>query len=154
MSRQRQIDGLRLTAFACLQAMRAVLLGRPITSDEALSCGLLCDRTEDGDTQREAISIATELAASGPDALQLAKEAISRGASLVVVVVTSRARELTLLRAPADSLCRDDAFERHLYYTTFGTADKRRGVDEFLARRTKTGSDGPRTAGAADTAGA
>lgn len=35
----------------------------------------------------------------------------------------------------ADSLCRDDLLERNLYYTTFGTEEKRKGVDGFLVKR-------------------
>lgn len=37
----------------------------------------------------------------------------------------------------ADDLCRDDNFERDLYYTAFGTDEKKRGVDDFLAARRK-----------------
>lgn len=35
----------------------------------------------------------------------------------------------------ADSLCRDDEFERHLYYATFGTEEKQRGVNDFLLKK-------------------
>jgi enoyl-CoA hydratase len=35
----------------------------------------------------------------------------------------------------ADSLARDDEFERSLYYHAFGTADKREGIAAFLEKR-------------------
>lgn len=59
--------------------MRTILLGRPITADEALSWGLLCDLVADGDLMKQATSTARELAGRGPEALQFAKEAIGRG---------------------------------------------------------------------------
>ncbi|KND92263.1 putative enoyl-CoA hydratase, mitochondrial [Tolypocladium ophioglossoides CBS 100239] len=117
----------RLTAaVGKFRAMRTILLGRPITSDEAMSCGLLCDLVDDADLLRHAIDVAASLAEQGPAALQSAKEAICR----------------------ADELCRDDLFERHLYYATFGTDEKRKGVDEFLARRRKPGSHPAQPTGA------
>ncbi|GAB0133092.1 hypothetical protein EsDP_00001508 [Epichloe bromicola] len=104
----------RLTAaVGKFRAMRTVLTGRPITSEEALSWGLVCDLTEDCDMLQRTVASANALTEHGSEALQLAKEAVCR----------------------ADSLCRDDLFERNLYYTTFGTEEKRKGVDEFLAKR-------------------
>ncbi|KAG6031731.1 hypothetical protein E4U41_007462 [Claviceps citrina] len=106
----------RLTAaVGKFRAMRTILTGRPITSEEALSWGLVCDLMEDGDVLQQTIAIARALTEHGSEALQLAKEAVCR----------------------ADSLCRDDLFERNLYYTTFGTEEKRKGVDEFLAKRSR-----------------
>ncbi|KAF5137105.1 putative enoyl-CoA hydratase echA8 [Metarhizium anisopliae] len=93
--------------------MRTILTGKPITSEEALSWGLLCELMEDGVLLQQTIVAATALTTHGAEALELAKEAICR----------------------ADGLCRDDLFERQLYYTTFGTEEKRKGVDEFLAKR-------------------
>ncbi|KAG5931964.1 hypothetical protein E4U53_001537 [Claviceps sorghi] len=104
----------RLTAaVGKFRAMRTILTGRPITSEEALSWGLVCDLMEDGDMLQQTIAAAKALTEHGSVALQLAKEAVCR----------------------ADSLCRDDLLERNLYYTTFGTEEKRKGVDEFLAKR-------------------
>ncbi|POR37427.1 Uncharacterized protein TPAR_02360 [Tolypocladium paradoxum] len=144
------------------QAMRTILLGRPITSEEAMSCGLLCDLVEDGDLLRQAIDVAASLVEHGPEALQFAKEAICRGAlpsdsthptSMFPLLQSSPFSALleatpTLSLVAADGLCRDDLFERHLYYATFGTEEKRRGVDEFLARRSKLGSDRAQPTGA------
>ncbi|PHH72280.1 hypothetical protein CDD83_5002 [Cordyceps sp. RAO-2017] len=107
----------RLTAaVGKYRAMRTILLGRPITADEAVSWGLVCDLADEADLMQQAIEVATGLALRGQEALQLAKEAIVR----------------------ADSLCRDDGLERSLYYATFGTEEKRRGVDDFLARRDRS----------------
>lgn len=128
--------------------MRTILLGRPITGDEALSWGLLCDLVADADLMKQALSAATELAGRGQEALQFAKEAIGRGMSSLHDVTFCRPSfpvTLTLARpispSPADSLCRDDALERTLYYATFGTEEKRRGVDAFLAKRAKPAGD-------------
>ncbi|KHN99824.1 uncharacterized protein MAM_02677 [Metarhizium album ARSEF 1941] len=93
--------------------MRTILTGEPITSDEALAWGLTCDVVDDGALLERAIVAARALTTHGPRALELAREAICR----------------------ADVLCRDDLFERQLYYTTFGTEEKRKGVDEFLASK-------------------
>ncbi|KAG6121345.1 hypothetical protein E4U13_004872 [Claviceps humidiphila] len=104
----------RLTAaVGKFRAMRTILMGKPITSEEAMSMGLVCDLMEDCDMLPQTIATAKTLTEHGSVALQLAKEAVCR----------------------ADNLCRDDMFERNLYYTTFGTEEKRRGVDEFLAKR-------------------
>ncbi|PHH66094.1 hypothetical protein CDD81_619 [Ophiocordyceps australis] len=106
----------RLTAaVGKYRAMRTILLGRPISSDEALAWGLLCDLVHDQELMQQAIGVATSLAAQFPQATQMAKQAISR----------------------ADGLCRDELFERNLYYASFGTAEKREGIDEFLTRRAK-----------------
>ncbi|KAM4058936.1 enoyl-CoA hydratase/isomerase domain-containing protein [Hirsutella rhossiliensis] len=118
----------RLTAaVGKYRAMRTILLGRPITGDEAMSWGLLCDLVADADLMEQTMMTATELAGRGQEALQFAKEAIGR----------------------ADSLCRDDALERTLYYATFGTEEKRRGVDGFLVRKAKTSNTSATGAGAA-----
>ncbi|ODA81118.1 hypothetical protein RJ55_04081 [Drechmeria coniospora] len=94
-------------------AMRTILLARPITGPEALSCGLLCDLVDDDNLLTHATAVAAGLSGHGPEALAFAKEAICR----------------------ADALGRDDLFERNLYYATFSTDEKRQGVDEFLASR-------------------
>lgn len=59
--------------------MRTILLGKPITSDEALAAGLVCDVFEDGKVLDGAIEAAIAMAQRPPMALQLAKEAICRG---------------------------------------------------------------------------
>ena len=59
--------------------MRTILLGKPITSDEALAAGLVCDVFEDGKVLDGAIEAAMSLANRPPTALQLCKEAVCRG---------------------------------------------------------------------------
>ncbi|KYK61356.1 putative enoyl-CoA hydratase, mitochondrial [Drechmeria coniospora] len=110
LSEREQTDNLFLLP---LQAMRTILLARPITGPEALSCGLLCDLVDDDNLLTHATAVAAGLSGHGPEALAFAKEAICR----------------------ADALGRDDLFERNLYYATFSTDEKRQGVDEFLASR-------------------
>jgi enoyl-CoA hydratase len=39
------------------------------------------------------------------------------------------------LTSTADDLGQDEQFERSLYYTAFGTKDKREGVAAFLEKR-------------------
>jgi hypothetical protein len=59
--------------------MRTILLGKPITSDEALAAGLVCDVFEDNKVLDGAIEAALAMAQRPPMALQMAKEAILRG---------------------------------------------------------------------------
>lgn len=59
--------------------MRTILTGRPITSEEALSWGLVCDLTEDCDMLQRTVDTANALTEHGSEALQLAKEAVCRG---------------------------------------------------------------------------
>ncbi|EWZ45668.1 enoyl-CoA hydratase [Fusarium oxysporum f. sp. radicis-lycopersici 26381] len=103
----------RLTsALGKFRAMKAILLGTPVSSEEALSCGLVCDMFKDGQVLDKTIDAAAQVAARGGVAVQLAKEAICR----------------------ADDSCRDDAFERSLYYFAFGTEEKATRVEAFLRR--------------------
>ncbi|KID59882.1 Crotonase, core, partial [Metarhizium hybridum] len=70
----------RLTAaVGKFRAMRTILAGKPITSEEALSWGLLCELMEDGVLLQQTIVAATALTTHGSEALELAKEAICRG---------------------------------------------------------------------------
>ncbi|KAJ4250660.1 hypothetical protein NW762_011919 [Fusarium torreyae] len=70
----------RLTsALGKFRAMKAILLGTPISCEEALSCGLVCDMFKDGEVLEKTIDAAAQLAARGTIATQLAKEAICRG---------------------------------------------------------------------------
>lgn len=58
--------------------MQMILLGAPISADEALSAGLVSQLFEAGTVLENAIKIASSLAALSPTALSLAKEAVSR----------------------------------------------------------------------------
>ncbi|KAF5680009.1 enoyl hydratase [Fusarium heterosporum] len=105
----------RLTAaVGKFKAMQMILLGRPISADEALSAGLVAQLYESGKVLDSVVQeTATSLAALSPTALGLAKEAICR----------------------SDALGADHEFERSLYYFAFGTADKQEGVKAFLEKR-------------------
>ncbi|KAH8122116.1 putative enoyl-CoA hydratase [Trichoderma asperelloides] len=103
----------RLTAaLGKFKAMRTILLGKPITAEEGLSHGLVCELFEDGAVLENTVKVAADLAANATEAMQLAKEAICR----------------------ADSLGRDDEYERTLYYITMGTEEKIKGVNGFLRK--------------------
>lgn len=59
--------------------MRTILLGKPITAEEGLSHGLVCELFEDGAVLENTVKVAADLAANATEAMQLAKEAICRG---------------------------------------------------------------------------
>ncbi|KAI5465053.1 ClpP/crotonase-like domain-containing protein [Mariannaea sp. PMI_226] len=104
----------RLTnAVGKFKAMQMILLGTPITADEALSAGLVAQLFGEGTVLENAIKKASRLVELSATALSLAKEAVLR----------------------ADELGRDDEFERSLYYFAFGTKDKDEGVRAFLEKR-------------------
>ncbi|RYO89610.1 hypothetical protein DL766_000430 [Monosporascus sp. MC13-8B] len=96
-----------------LMAMEMILLGRSITASEAHSNGLVSEVFDDGTVLDNTITIAEKLANSSEEALSFAKQAI----------------------CAADDLGRNDELERRLYYTSFGTADKREGISAFLEKR-------------------
>ncbi|VTT57918.1 unnamed protein product [Fusarium fujikuroi] len=91
-----------------------ILLGQPISAEEARSVGLVAQLYESGKVLEHVVKDhASTLAALSPTALGLAKEAICR----------------------SDDLGADHEFERSLYYFAFGTGDKREGVKAFLEKR-------------------
>ncbi|KIL87344.1 hypothetical protein FAVG1_09048 [Fusarium avenaceum] len=105
----------RLTnAVGKFKAMQMILLGRPMSADEARSAGLVAQLYESGEVLDSVIrDTAASLAGLSPTALGLAKEAICR----------------------SDDLGADHEFERSLYYFAFGTGDKQEGVKAFLEKR-------------------
>ncbi|KAF5644957.1 enoyl hydratase [Fusarium sp. NRRL 25303] len=105
----------RLTnAVGKYKAMQMILLGQPISAEEARSVGLVAQLYESGKVLEHVVKDhASTLAALSPTALGLAKEAICR----------------------SDDLGVDHEFERSLYYFAFGTGDKREGVKAFLEKR-------------------
>ncbi|KAM3439472.1 hypothetical protein MY1884_007231 [Beauveria asiatica] len=106
----------RLTAaIGKYRAMRSILLAQPMSAQEAMAAGLVTDVVAPDTLIQRCIEIASTFTAQNRQTIALAKEAICR----------------------ADDLCRDDRFEQHLYYTAFGTDEKKRAVDNFLAARKK-----------------
>ncbi|TLS29613.1 hypothetical protein PpBr36_00875, partial [Pyricularia pennisetigena] len=103
-------------------AMRMILFGATITSQEALHHGLVAEIFPAGSVLEGAVAKATEVASLSSTAVQLAKEAICR----------------------SDDLGRDDEFERSLYYFSYGTAHKREGIAAFLEKRAPDWRDAPR----------
>ncbi|KAH7153961.1 ClpP/crotonase-like domain-containing protein [Fusarium sp. MPI-SDFR-AT-0072] len=105
----------RLTnAVGKYKAMQMILLGQPISAEEARSLGLVAQLYESGNVLEHVVKDhASTLAALSPTALGLAKEAICR----------------------SDDLGADHEFERSLYYFAFGTGDKQEGVKAFLEKR-------------------
>ncbi|KAL4945830.1 hypothetical protein BDV06DRAFT_3450 [Aspergillus oleicola] len=104
----------RLTAIVGkYRAMRMVLLSEPLSGTEAQTLGLVSTLTDPGKALDGALELATKLTSRSSSAISLAKEAICR----------------------ADDLGQDEHFERSLYYTAFGTRDKREGVSAFLEKR-------------------
>ncbi|WZH49646.1 ClpP/crotonase-like domain-containing protein [Fusarium acuminatum] len=105
----------RLTsAVGKFKAMQMILLGRPMSADEAQSAGLVAQLYESGEVLGSVLrDTAASLAGLSPTALGLAKEAICR----------------------SDDLGADHEFERSLYYFAFGTGDKQEGVKAFLEKR-------------------
>jgi enoyl-CoA hydratase len=96
-------------------AMRLVLTGELIGAEEAARLGLVDVVVDDGDLDARTYEIARAMAAHSPLTLQLAKSAI-------------RASEEMPLAAGL-------AYERELFITAFGSADKREGVAAFLEKR-------------------
>lgn len=53
---------------------------------------------------------------------------------MVIILVIANATFSPVSPSIADSLGRDDEFERTLYYITFGTEEKKKGVNGFLKK--------------------
>jgi enoyl-CoA hydratase len=112
--------------------MQMILLGQPISAEEARSVGLVTQLYESGKVLEHVVKDhASTLAALSPTALGLAKEAICR---CKWPSCSSRVT-LTNIFITADDLGADHEFERSLYYFAFGTGDKREGVRAFLEKR-------------------
>lgn len=96
-------------------AMEVVLNDRRLTAEEALRYGLASRVAPVESYLAEAITLATQIAARAPLALQLGKEAINR------------AYELNLSEATA--------YEEKLFYILFASEDQKEGMRAFMEKR-------------------
>jgi len=99
-------------------AMDVILTGRFLSAAEALAAGLVSRVVPREHFLAEALRIAHEMAAKGPIALRLAKEAVLK------------AHELSL----SDGL----EYERKLFYMLFATDDQKEGMRAFVGKRKPT----------------
>lgn len=106
----------RLTrAIGRARAMDLILTGRPITAHEALSMGLVSRVVPAEATVREALALASAIAAQPPLAVRLAKEAVRR------------TDELPLREGLA--------FERRAFFLLFASEDQAEGMTAFVDKR-------------------
>lgn len=98
-----------------VRAMKMVLLGDPITAEEAQASGLVSDVVDDGDALAGALQLATRIAARAPLAMQQGKALVR--ASLEM----TQAAHLLL--------------ERQGFSALFGSADKKEGIASFFEKR-------------------
>ena len=96
-------------------AMDVILSGRLLTADEALAAGLVARVVAREAWLEEAKRIAREIAAKGPVATRLAKEAVDR--------------------AYESSLQLGLEYERRLLYLAFASEDAREGLTAFAEKR-------------------
>jgi len=96
-------------------AMDMILTGRFLTAAEALDAELVSRVVPKEHYFTEAVRIAHEMAAKGPIALRLAKEAVLKSF------------EMTLTEGVAH--------EQKLFYMLFGTEDQKEGMKAFMEKR-------------------
>ncbi len=97
------------------RAMKMVLLGDPLTAEEACLAGLVNDVVDDGAALDAALAMAARIAGRAPLAMQQGKALVR--ASLE----TTQAAHLVL--------------ERQGFSALFGTADKKEGIAAFFEKR-------------------
>jgi enoyl-CoA hydratase len=95
--------------------MKMVLLGEPLTAEEARHAGLVNEVVDPAEVLPRALNLAETLAGRAPLALRQAKASV--------------AAALDLPHAP------HLAYERQAFATLFATDDKREGVAAFLEKR-------------------
>jgi enoyl-CoA hydratase/carnithine racemase len=96
-------------------ALRLLLTGETIGTDEALACGLVSGVHPPGRLHAEAERLASVIASRGPIATRYAKEAVSRGTEM-----------------PLDQALR---FETDLTIILQATADRAEGIRAFAEKR-------------------
>jgi enoyl-CoA hydratase len=96
-------------------AMDVILTGRFLSAAEAARHGLVSRVVPREHFYEEALRVAREMAAKGPIALRLAKEAV--------------------LKAAETTLSEGLEYERKLFYMLFDTEDQKEGMRAFLEKR-------------------
>jgi enoyl-CoA hydratase len=96
-------------------AMEMILNGRTLSATEALQFGLVNRVTPVDSYLKEAITLASEIAARAPVAVRLAKQAINA--------------------AYEGSLQTGIDLERNLFFMLFSTEDQKEGMDAFINKR-------------------
>lgn len=99
-------------------AMKMVLLGAPITAEEARACGLVAELCEPGAATARAVEIAGQIAGRAPLAIERAKAVVNATFEL--------------------PLSQHYEAEREAFAALLDTEDKAEGVASFLERRTPT----------------
>ncbi|MCZ6612401.1 MAG: enoyl-CoA hydratase-related protein [Planctomycetota bacterium] len=106
----------RLTrAIGKAAAMDVILTGRFLSAKEALAAGLISRVVPKEHYFSEALRVAHAMAAKGPIALRLAKDAV--------------------LKAFETTLAEGLEYERKLFYMLFSTEDQREGMRAFMEKR-------------------
>ncbi len=96
-------------------AMDVILTGRTLTAREALAAGLVSRVVPREHFFSEALRVAHEMAARGPLALRLAKDAV--------------------LKSFETTLAEGLEYERKLFYMLFDTQDQKEGMRAFVEKR-------------------
>lgn len=97
------------------RAMKMVLLGEPLSAEEAREAGLVCEVVKDGRALGAALVFAEKIAARAPIAMQQGKAMVRASFEM------HQSAHLTM--------------ERQAFSALFGTADKLEGTNAFLEKR-------------------
>jgi len=97
------------------KAMEMVLTGSQLSATEAAQSGLVSKVVPIADTVNEAVSIGQKIAALSRPIIAMAKESVNT--------------------AYETSLQQGLAYERRLFHSTFGTKDRKEGMNAFIQKR-------------------
>jgi enoyl-CoA hydratase len=98
------------------RALELITTARQVKADEALAIGLVHQVVPAAELRRRGLEVARTIAAKGPVAVRLAKQAVQRGQDLDL-----------------DNAC---AYETSVFALAFATADQQEGMRAFLEKRT------------------
>lgn len=97
------------------RALELITTARQVKADEALAIGLVHQVVPAAELRRRGLEVARTIAAKGPVAVRLAKQAVQRGQDLDL-----------------DNAC---AYETSVFALAFATADQQEGMRAFLEKR-------------------